>query len=268
MSVVARSGPRRPTAWGAVAAIATNSFREAIRDRVLYLLFALALVALVGSRVLSLLTVGDEEKIVADVGLSAISLFGVLTAMFVGVSVVFKEIERRTVLTLLANPISRTEFVIGKYLGLCAVLGIIVAVLAATLSAVLWLRGSDPVRLLPAIALMAGELAVVSAFAVLFSCYTNPMLAAAGTVSVFVAGRLAWSLDLLASRLPPGAGRWVCGAVRAVMPNLDRLDLKLEAVHGLPLPAGQPWWGLLYAAGYSAAVVGAACVVFARREFN
>ncbi len=96
-----------PTAGAAIGAIALNTFREAIRDRILYLLLVFALVLIAVSRLLSLLTVGNEEKIIKDIGLSAISLFGVLTAVFVGVSLVFKEIERRTVYTLLANPVRR-----------------------------------------------------------------------------------------------------------------------------------------------------------------
>src|SRR5882672_11632830 len=136
----------------AIAAIALNTFREAIRDRILYLIlaFALALVAL--SHFVSLLTVGSEVKIVKDLGLSAVSVFGLLTAVFVGVSLVFKEIERRTVFTLLAQPVRRWQFVCGKYVGLSLVLGSSVVLTGAALLLAVALEGESPVALLPAIA--------------------------------------------------------------------------------------------------------------------
>jgi ABC-type transport system involved in multi-copper enzyme maturation permease subunit len=251
----------------AIGAIAWNTFREAIRDRVLYLLLAFALIVLGASRFLSLLTVGSEEKIIKDVGLSAILLFGLLVSVFVGVSLVFKEIEKRTVLTLLANPVRRWQFVVGKYVGLLLVLGANLLLMAAVLFAVLLARGDRPWPLLPAILAIAVQLAILSAFAILFSCYTNSILSAVGTVAVYVAGHLSWSLDLLRNRVEGGAARFLCDAVHAVLPNLDRLNLHTAAVHDLPLAPGTVAWSLAYGAAYAAAVVVLACLVFERREF-
>ncbi len=144
-----RADRSAPSASRIVAAIALNTFREAVRDRVLYLLLVFALLADRGRRgCSSLLTVGSEEKIVKDLGLSAISLFGVLTAVFVGVSLVFKEIERRTVYTLLAQPVRRWQFVLAKFVGLLAVLALNVVLMYATLVVTLWLQGASPAGLL------------------------------------------------------------------------------------------------------------------------
>jgi ABC-type transport system involved in multi-copper enzyme maturation permease subunit len=257
-----------PSPLAAIRAIALNTFREAIRDRVLYLLAAFALVLISVAHLLSLLTVGDEEKIIKDIGLSAISVFGVLTAMFVGVSLVFKEIERRTVYTLLAHPVERWQFIAGKFTGLLAVLGLNVGLMSAVLFLVLLARGEGAGSLPAAILLIFVELAVVTAFALLFSSLTNPILAALATFAVYVMGHLVWSLRLLGTRLHSAAGRSLCEIVYWILPDLGRLDLKAEAVHGQPLAAGHLLAALAYGVGYAAVVLWLACLAFARRDFR
>lgn len=257
-----------PGPGAAVAAIALNTFREAIRDRVLYLLLVFALLLIGVSRLLSLLTVGDEEKIIKDVGLSAISLFGVLTAVFVGVSLVFKEIERRTVYTLLANPVRRWQFLVGKYAGLLAVLCMNVGLMSLALVGVLLARGESPWALLPAVLLILVELAIITAFALLFSSLTNPILAAVWTFAVYVSGHLSWSLALLEQRVPEGVGRQICRLVYWLLPNLDRLNIKAEAVHGIALPEGFLTLSALYGVAYAVVVLALAIAAFQRKDFK
>lgn len=251
----------------AIAAIALNTFREAIRDRVLYLILAVAVALIALSRFVSMLTVGSEVKIVKDLGLSSVSIFGLLTAVFVGVSLVFKEIERRTVLTLLAQPVRRWQFVCGKYAGLLLVLAAAVGLTGAAVLAAVALKGEAPWPLVPAIAMIYVELALVAAFAVLFSTYTNPILASVGTVATYVVGHLSWSFDLLEKRMSSSAGRALCDALHALVPNLDRLDVKAAAVHGAALPPGTLAAGAAYGMTYALAVLILACLIFERREF-
>jgi ABC-type transport system involved in multi-copper enzyme maturation permease subunit len=265
MSAMERSAPP-PLA--AIVAIALNTFREAIRDRILYLLLVFALILIGVSRLLSLLTVGDEGKIIKDVGLSAISLFGVLTAVFVGVSLVFKEIEKRTVYTLLANPVRRWQFLCGKFAGLFAVLAMNVGLMSLALIGLLLFRGESPWGLIPAIFLILIELGIVTAFALLFSSLTNPILAAVWTFAIYVTGHLSWSLKLLKEKLPEGIGGKLCDLVYWILPNLSRLDVKQEVVHALPLPDGFIVLSLLYGAGYTVVVIALACLVFERKDFN
>ncbi len=252
----------------AIVAIALNTFREAIRDRVLYLLLVFALILIGVSRVLSLLTVGDEAKIIRDVGLSAISLFGALTAVFVGVSLVFKEIERRTVYTLLANPVRRWQFIGGKFLGLLAVLTMNVGLMSLGLAAILLLRAEAPWALVPAVLLIVVELAIVIAFALLFSSLTNPILAAVWTFAMYVTGHLSWSLLLLKEKLPEGPGRLFCDVLYWILPNLSRMDIKAEVVHGTALPDGFVPLAMLYGIAYATAVLLLACLAFERKDFN
>jgi ABC-type transport system involved in multi-copper enzyme maturation permease subunit len=265
---VSPGGPFAPPAAGAaIAAIALNTCREAIRDRILYLLLAFALLVIWVSRLLSMLTVGAEEKIIKDVGLSAISLFGVLTTVFVGVSLVVKEIERRTVLTLLACPIARWQFVGGKFAGLVVVLGLNLGLMSATLLGIVSLRGEAPGSLVPALFLILVELLVIAAFALLFSSLTNPVLAALGTLAVYVAGHLSWSLELLADKVAGGVAGAICHGLYRLLPNFEYLDLKTEAVHALPIEPGRVVEAAAYGIGYATLVLALACFAFERKDF-
>jgi len=255
-----------PSADAAIRAIALNTFREAIHDRVLYLLLVFALLLIGLSRSLSMLTVGNEEKIIKDLGLSAISLFGVLTAVFVGVSLVFKEIEKRTVYTLLANPVRRWQFVAGKFVGLVGVLAMNVSLMTLALCGILLLRGESPWSLLPAVLLIFAELIVITAFALLFSSITNPILAALMTFAVYVMGHLTWSLLLLREKLD-GISAKMCEFAYWLMPNLERLNIKSQVVHGIDLDPGYVGFALIYALSYALLVLFVACLAFERKEF-
>ena len=250
----------------AVHGIALNTFREAIRDRILYLLLVFALVLIAVSRSLSQMTVGAEEKIVTDLGLSAISVFGVLTAVFLGVSLVFKEVEKRTIFTLLANPVQRWQFVLGKYLGLMTVLALNVFLMALALKVILW--GSEAAPLWPAVVLILVELALITAFALLFSSFTNPILAVIGTLAVFVTGHLSWSFELLKSRATSGVVTVVSDALYWVLPNLSLLNVKAEVVHAQTVTLGRVAWSACYGLTYAAVVLALACFVFQRRDFK
>ncbi len=251
----------------AIVAIALNTFREAIRDRILYLILAFALVLIAVAHFVSLLTVGSEVKIVKDLGLSAMSFFGLLTAVFVGVSLVFKEIERRTIYTVLAQPVRRWQFVCGKFLGLSLVLGVSVVLMGAALLIAVALKGESPFGLLPAIVLVFVELELIAAFAVLLSCFTNPILAAVGTVATYVVGHLSWSFELLEKRIAGDFGKSMCRALHVVLPNLDRLNVKASVVHGLALSPEYFAAAVVYGLAYAVLIVFLACLIFERREF-
>jgi len=264
----AGAGARTPASVAAIQAIALNTFREAIRDRVLYLLLFFSLVLIGASRFVALLTIGSQTKIIKDLGLSSIAIFGILTSVFVGVSLVYKEIEKRTLYVLLGSPIRRWQFILGKYLGLMAVLTMNTALMTVVFLALLKSHGEPPWPMLPAILLILVQLAVVTAFAVLFSSFTKPILSAVATLAVTIAGQLSWSFDLLARRLPPGPARFLCNALHWLVPHLDRLDVKAEVVHGVVLPPGYFVMGALHGLLYCAAVLIVAGLVFERRDFS
>jgi len=253
---------------GPIVAIALNTFREAVRDRVMYLILAFSIILILVARFLSMMTVGEEGKIIKDVGLSAISVFGVLTAVFVGVSLVFKEIEKRTIYTLLATPVRRWQFVAGKYTGLLMVLGMNVLLMTVTLFAVLLVNGESLAGMPTAIVLIFIELALVTAFALLFSSFANPILAAVGTVAIYVTGHLTWSFELLKARLPEGFSRTVCDVLYWAMPNLGYLNIKAQVVHGDTIAADYLVAAIAYGLGYALVALVLACIIFERRDFN
>src|ERR1044071_5899432 len=176
------AGAPRASVARRVAAIARNTFREAVRDRVLYNLVLFVLLLTGGAVFLGELSAAQEAKIIVDMGLSAMLLFGVFIAIFVGVGLVYKEIERRTIYAIFSKPVGRGEFLLGKYLGLCLTLAVNVAVMGAGVSlALLYVNGGwDPLipTIWPAVLLIYVELMIVVAVALLFSSFSSPALSA------------------------------------------------------------------------------------------
>jgi ABC-type transport system involved in multi-copper enzyme maturation permease subunit len=250
-----------------IYAIAINTFREAIRDRILYLILAFALILIGASRALSLLTVGSEEKIIKDVGLAAISLFGVATAIFIGVGLVFKEIEKRTIYTLTAKPIRRSTFILGKYLGLALVLLVNLSVMTLAFYALLWAKGYLDFGLGRAIVLTLVELLLVTAIAIFFSSFSSPLLSSLFTVTCYLIGHLSWGLPLLAEKVESPLGRWTCHALYRVLPNLEYLNVKAEVVHRLPVSGEEVVLAATYGLSYTAVVLMLAVAAFRKRDF-
>ncbi|MBI4381770.1 MAG: ABC transporter permease [candidate division NC10 bacterium] len=252
-----------------VAAIALNTFREAVRDRILYAILIFALVMLAGSTILVTISVGGEVKIIKDLGLACISIFGTLIAIFLGIGLVSKEIERRTLYTIITKPIHRYQFILGKYLGLVLTLLVNVAVMALGLLglAYLW-EGVSSVRLFLAVLFIFLELMLVTALALLFSAFSSPTLSAIFTLSLFVAGHLSGDLRLFAARFGGAVTKLSAETLYFLLPNLSRLNFKDQAVHGFGVDGGSMGLSFLYAIFHIAALVLAAMAIFERRDFK
>jgi ABC-type transport system involved in multi-copper enzyme maturation permease subunit len=167
-----------------IKTIALNTFKEAIRDRVLYLLFFFTVVALLFSRLLAMLTVGDRVKIIKDVGLASISLFGMLMAILIGTGLVYKEIDKKTVFTLISKPIHRWQFLLGKFFGLVLTLLIMTVLMSLIFLIIVFLHTSKiEGRLLLAVLFIFIELILITAVAILFSCFSTPILSSLFSVS-------------------------------------------------------------------------------------
>ncbi|HYU98125.1 MAG TPA: ABC transporter permease [Pyrinomonadaceae bacterium] len=255
-----------------IGTIAQNAFREAVRDRVLYNLVLFVLLLTAGAIFLGELSGGQEAKIIVDLGLSSILLFGVFIAIFVGIGLVHKEIERRTIYAILSKPIGRGEFLLGKYLGLCLTLLVNVFVMGAGVSlALLYVkRGWDPLVLSiwPAILLIYLELAILTAVALLFSTFSSPALSALLTFFVFVAGHFSGDLKTFAASLGGTAARWFFTTIYYLVPNLSNYSLITPAAHGYAPGAPALLLALLYAAIYSSVLLAAGALIFNRRNFK
>lgn len=262
----------RPSAWKRIFSIARNTFREAVRDRVLYNLVLFALVLIASAIFLGELSGGQETKIIIDLGLSAILLFGLFIAIFVGVGLVYKEIERRTLYAILSKPIGRGEFLIGKYLGLCLTLLVNVIVMGLGVSlALLYVSGKwNPLMLSiwPGILLLYLELTILTAAALLFSTFSSPALSALLTFFVFVIGHFSADLKIFASSLGGTAARWIFTGLYYLLPNLSNFTFITPAAHGQTPSGSALLIAILYAVIYVTVLLSAATLIFKRRNFK
>ena len=253
-------------------AIARNAFREAVRDRVLYNLVLFVLLLIGGAIFLGELSAGQEAKIIVDLGLSAMLLFGVFIAIFVGVGLVYKEIERRTLYAILSKPVSRGQFLLGKYLGLCVTLfvNVIIMGLGVSLALVYIHRGWDPmvVNIWPAILLIYFELALITGVALLFSSFSTPALSALLTFFVFIIGHFSSDLKALANSSSSASARFVFRALYYLLPNLMNYSAIAAASHGTVPDAASILLAIAYAIVYSAVLLAAASLIFGRRNFK
>lgn len=258
--------------WRRVAAIARNAFREAVRDRVLYNLVVFALLLIGGAIFLGELSAGQEAKIIVDLGLSAMLLFGMFIAIFVGVGLVYKEIERRTLYAILSKPVGRGEFLLGKYLGLCLTLLINVAIMGVGLALALLFvkRGWDPllVRIWPAILLIYVELAILTGVAMLFSSFSSPALSALLTFFVFVIGHFSGDLKALSNSSGSAPARWFFSLCYYSLPNLAAYNFITPAAHGLAPDARALVTAIGYGLIYVAVLLAATTLIFRRRNLK
>jgi ABC-type transport system involved in multi-copper enzyme maturation permease subunit len=247
--------------------VASNTFREAIRERVLYNLLFFAVVMTASGLLLGRLSIRQDEKIIKDIALAAMDLFGTAIAIFVGVGLVSKEIERRSLYPLIAKPVTRDEFLLGKFAGLSFTLFVNVTVMAAGLYLTLALTGGrlDP-RLLAAVFPIFLSLVLTVSLALLFSIFTSTALAAFGSMILVIAGRFS---DVIRNmqEVAPGTPSWLIRGVYYVLPNYQNFDFKNRVVYGDPVAAGDLAWVTAYAAVYTAVVLGIAVWSFRRREF-
>jgi ABC-type transport system involved in multi-copper enzyme maturation permease subunit len=266
----------------AISWIAVNVFKESVRDRVPYNLALFAVLLIGSSFLLGQLTAGQDVKIIKDLGLAAIAVFGLFIAIFIGIGLVSKEVERRSIYALLAKPISRTQLVVGKYAGLVLTLAVNVTVMTVALYAVLayltyqqtpevraaWdAPGTDP-RLLKAIGLIFVQLMIVTAIALFFSTFSTPLLAAALTFGLFVVGHFNADLRNFDRIVDSRPAVWLGRGLYHVLPDFSAFDVKTEVVHGLPVTAGYLAATAGYGFAYIVALLAVSVLIFARRDFK
>jgi ABC-type transport system involved in multi-copper enzyme maturation permease subunit len=252
-----------------IVVIASNVFREVIRDRVLYLigLFALFLVACF--RLLPEVAAATEDKIILDLGLAAMHLLGLVVAIFVGTGLVNKEIEKRTVLVLMAKPISRTEFIVGKHLGLTAVLAVLVAAMTAIFMALLTVNqvAYPMTSLLVSSLFLWLQLSLMTAIAIAFGVFTGSLLATLLTFMVFLMGSFSANLVTLGAQNKDATITAITRNLYLVLPDLSRLDLKNQAVYGVLPPLNTLLLNAGYGVLYIILLLAIATLLFSRREF-
>lgn len=253
-----------------IISIAGNTFREAVRDRVLYNLVLFVLLITISAIFLGELTAGQEGRTIVNLGLGAMLFFGAFISIFVGVSLVSKEIEKRTVYAIFSKPIGRGEFILGKYLGLCLTLLVNVLVMSVGVAlALLYVGGRDLAGAIwGAIYLIFLELAILTAVAILFSSFSSPALSALLSFLVFIIGHFSASLNDLGQTLGSSSARFFFSAIYYLLPNLSFYTFRTEASHGLVPPASMIFGATAYAAVYIAILLIITIAIFSRRNFK
>jgi len=257
---------------GAPSVVAVNTFREAVRDRVLYNLVLFALLMMGAAILVGQISIGIERLVIINLGLSAISIFGVVMAVFIGVGLVSKEIEKRTLYSLLAKPVGRSQFLAGKYGGLLLTLAVNTALMTMGLAAALYYVGHPYLRsdatILVAVYFILLELALVTALALFFSCFSSPMLSTLFTLGIFFTGIFAGDIREFGALTHNPALHATTLAIYYLVPNFHNFNVIGAAAHSGSVPFSLVWQNTLYASLYVAVVLLGASAIFSRRNLK
>ena len=266
----------------AIRLIALAVFRESVRDRVPLAIVGFGVLLVFASYLISQMTAGQDVKIIKDLGLTAISLLGILIAVIIGIGLVAKEVEKRSIYSLLSRPVTREQFILGKYAGLVMTLAVNIGAMSlayyvllfyqqwtwpASQQAALEAPVADP-RLMIALALIFGELMVMTAVALFFSTFAETITAILLTLGLWVAGHFNADLRHFEEVVNSPVAAWLARGLYYVLPNLAPFDVKAEIVHGLPVSASHVSLTAAYAFVYIAMMLLAAMAVFRRRDFK
>ena len=262
--------------------IAGAVFKESVRDRVPYAMVVFAVLLIGASYLIGQLTAGQDMKTIKDLGLSALSIFGLFIAVFIGIGLVSKEVDKKSVFGLLSKPLSRTQFILGKYAGLVMTLAVNLGVMTIAYYAMLYYMhvttlpgaraawpspATDP-RLLIAIGLIFAELMLVTALALFFSTYSSPLLATLLTLGLWVAGHFNADLRNFENVVDNPVAIAIARTAYYVLPNLAPFDVKAEVVYGMPIAMRTLGFTLLYALVYITLLLTASVTIFRRRDFK
>jgi ABC-type transport system involved in multi-copper enzyme maturation permease subunit len=253
----------------AIRAIAVNTFREAIRDRILYLFIGFAIIMVISTKLFGMLTVGDESKIVKDIGLAAMQFFSMLIAVMMSMLLISREVDNRTVFNILSKPVRRWQFILGKYLGLVAIVAVnlLLITLVLMVMVLIYTGQFDPMLVFAAFMTML-EMSVVAAFATLFAVLTRPILGSLMTLAMFIVGHTSADLWMLTRHLPGTFTRTVITVVYYLVPNLERFNFKTEVVHDLPIQPAAVGWAVVYASAFVAVLLFLAALRFRTKDLK
>ncbi|MBI5806360.1 ABC transporter permease [candidate division TA06 bacterium] len=250
-------------------AIAQNTFIEGLRSKTLYALLAYLFLILFSVTALVPLTLGEHSRILRDFGLAGIEFLSIMLAIVVGTTLVYKEVEKRTIHVIVSKPVERFYFLLGKYLGMELLLGLMIILMTAIFTAgILILDGKFPLSLLMPIGMTFLKVSVINSIALFFSSLSSPILGAVFTFCLYLAGTLNRDILNLAQRLPAGLIKTTLKIFYYLLPNMGNLDLKNQAVFDQPVLWPQVWWSLSYSGAYIMAVLMITSLIFEKKDFK
>lgn len=252
-----------------ILTIAKNSFRETIRERILYFIGFYSLLLVLAQRLIPAIAAGTHEKILLDVGIGLINILGVIVAIFVGAGLINKEIDKRTLLMLIPKPISRGELIVGKHLGLTAVLAVLISIMMVLYLGMLKISGiaySGNALIIAAVYLLL-ELALLVSVAILFGVFTSTILATLLSFGTYLMGHFTSDLVELGKLSKNESIEQLTTSLYLVLPDLSQLDLKNDAVYGLLPTQGELLAHAVYGLLYAILLLVISITIFARKEF-
>ena len=246
-----------------------NTFKESARNKMFYLLVFFGIIFALSSKLVSFFTIGDTMKVLKDSGLAAINFFCVLIAIFTGINLVYKEIEKKTIFNILSKPVARDHFIVGKFFGLALTMLVALSAMSGIFFLLVLLGGGGfDLKILLYFFMLYLELLIIVAISLLFSSFSTPILSFIFTVSLYLIGHVMWTFNefktLLSSQL------WIKFAqgLYYILPNLDKFNIKNEVVLDLPLRTGTILLSILYALVYILALLAVTILIFRKREFQ
>jgi len=254
-----------------LSAITLNTFREAVRDRVLYNLILFVLLLVASSPLFGAISIGIQRLVLINLSLTSISLFGVVIAIFIGIGLVFKEIEKKTLYTILSRPVRRWEFILGKYFGLVLTLTVNAALMTVGVYVALLITEQKlttaDARLMVAVYFIILQFLMVTAITLLFSSFSTPIFSAVFAFALFAIGKFAGDLRTVAA-MAHGATKWLTTAAAYAVPNFASLDVIPQVAYNQPISGSLIVYNTLYALLYSAAMIAGAVLIFERRNLK
>jgi len=252
-----------------IRAIALNTFKEAIRNRFLYLLFFLGIFFAFSSFIISLLSIGGEVKVLKDVGYAAISFFSILIAIFTGINLVYKEIDKKTVFNILSKPISRENFIVGKFLGLAYTMFITLSLMILIFTLFLWLSvGTVDINVLIFAVLLYFELLIVISISLLFSSFSTPILSSIFTISIYLVGHITWTFNYFRHLVNTTFAKIIIYPLYYILPNLEKFNIKDDIVLNGSIDMNTVLFSILYGIFYTLTILILTIFIFRRREFK
>ncbi len=251
-----------------IIAIALNTFREAVRNKIFYLLVFFGIFFSLSSKLISVLTIGDTLRILKDVGLASINFFSVLIAIFTGINLVYKEIEKKTVYFILSKPVDRRDFILGKFLGLALTIFIALTTMISIFSIFIFIFSGtfDPYILVYFVFLFM-ELLIIISISILFSSFSTPILSSIFTIILYLLGHVIWTFNEFKHKLLNPLGKYLAYFIYYLFPNLEKFNIKSALVMNDPISMKIILSTLAYGIFYVTAILFISIHIFKRREF-
>jgi ABC-type transport system involved in multi-copper enzyme maturation permease subunit len=251
-----------------IRAIALNTFKEAVRNKIFYLLIFFGIFFSLSSKLVSLLTIGDSIKILKDIGLASINFFSVLIAIFTGINLVYKEIEKKTIFFILSKPVERRQFILGKFFGLAITIFVALFIMTTVFSVfILIFSGTFDPNIILYFVFLFTELLIIISISILFSSFSTPILSSIFTIILYLIGHVIWTFNEFKYKLINPLEKYIAYLIYYLFPNLEKFNVKSTLVMGDPIPLKIIASTLSYGFLYITAILLLSIHIFNRREF-